>query len=84
MLRWIVEKKGTDLLWEGIYLLWFALCTAIIQSFKVGQANKSDQLSGYTKAQAFSITDYILFLSGTQCFWTGTQYFSQDESQDSP
>ena len=23
------------------------------------------------------------FLPGTRCFWTGTQYFSQDESQDS-
>ena len=38
--------------------------------------------TGYTKAQAFSIRDLYIFLSGTECFWTGTQYFSQDETPE--
>ena len=44
----------------------------------------SDRLSGYIKAQAFSVSDSFFFLTGTHWFWTGTHHFSQDESQDSP
>ena len=32
----------------------------------------------------FQLQTCIFFISGTQCFWTGNQYISQDESQDSP
>ena len=30
------------------------------------------------------LVNHCFFLTGTQCFWTGTRDFSQDEFQDSP
>ena len=62
---------------EGLYILISGYCNTEFWSLSL------DQLHGYIKARALSISDSFI-LPGTQWFWTGTYDFSQDESQDSP
>ena len=51
--------------WRTIFWFQFTV-TPVIQSLS------SDKLSGFIKAQAFSISDSLFFLTGTYWLWTGT------------